>query len=70
MSYSLYPSEANPSSSDRAKDIAEFLVQEAPKIKDGYEVPDIRATATEDLIEALVDEDEFRIAKANVFRFG
>ncbi|MFV1917751.1 MAG: hypothetical protein ACC618_04715 [Patescibacteria group bacterium] len=58
-----------PNSADRAEDIATFLLNKAPKIEGGYEVPDIRATATDELIKALAAEDAFKIAKANIYRF-
>ncbi|MFV1917464.1 MAG: hypothetical protein ACC618_03245 [Patescibacteria group bacterium] len=68
----------NPDAKERerkmqAARIGVFLRAEAPRIKGRYEVPDIRATATQELKEVFVttDEDLLRmgIATANVFRF-
>lgn len=57
-------------SPEKVEAIVEFLVGEAPRLDGGYEVPDIRTTATYELRQQLVENSVFKIAKANVFSFG
>lgn len=56
----------------QAARIGAFLLAEAPKIKGGYKDPNTRATATDELIEALVvrSKRKFMQALANVYKLN
>ncbi len=50
--------------------IVDFLRNEAPNLPGGYKIPDIRATATQDLKRLLLDTNVMKSAIVNIFDQG
>jgi hypothetical protein len=66
----------HPSSEDKDKfeiqvaKIVDFLRNEAPNITGGYQIPDIRATATDELKRLLLETNIMKSAVANLYKIG
>lgn len=70
--FGLTPNLTEENRKRQAARIGAFLLANAPKIEGAYKDPNTRATATAELVEALVvlSEQKFVPAVANVYRFS